>query len=252
MKKKIISLIRKIEKKNGIKVLFAVESGSREWGFASEDSDYDVRCVHLSKKDRYLSLNPPSEQIDCMEGNIDIVSWDIRKFFSLFLKSNPTVSEWLSSNSVYIEKKFWKYSKKDLLGLFNRGFSRNRLQNHYISLAKKNYSKYICNASGEASLKKYVYILRALGCVDYIEKTKSLPPLNWKFSSIYSPAEIRDKFREIVDMKKHSEKAKGARIAELDKWIEKKLLTYIEKDNERFSRKLVDSIIINTINQYSK
>ena len=32
-----------IEKKECVRILHAVESGSRAWGFASPDSDYDVR-----------------------------------------------------------------------------------------------------------------------------------------------------------------------------------------------------------------
>ena len=36
-----------IENEFGVKVLYAVESGSRGWGFANEDSDYDVRFIYV-------------------------------------------------------------------------------------------------------------------------------------------------------------------------------------------------------------
>ena len=91
MKKKIVALLKKLERKNKIKILFAVESGSREWGFASKDSDYDVRAVHFSPTERYLGLEKVPEQFELIKKNIDIVSWDIKKFASLFLKSNPTL-----------------------------------------------------------------------------------------------------------------------------------------------------------------
>jgi predicted nucleotidyltransferase len=45
MKKEILVKIKQFEKKNKVRILLAVESGSREWGFASEDSDYDIRCI---------------------------------------------------------------------------------------------------------------------------------------------------------------------------------------------------------------
>ena len=46
----ILSKIREIEEKENIKVLHAIESGSRAWGFASPDSDYDVRFIYVRNK----------------------------------------------------------------------------------------------------------------------------------------------------------------------------------------------------------
>ena len=37
--------LAEIEKKERVRVLYAVESGSRAWGVESPDSDYDVRFV---------------------------------------------------------------------------------------------------------------------------------------------------------------------------------------------------------------
>ena len=51
MKEKILQSLRKIEQDNNIKVLFACETGSRAWGFASPDSDYDVRFIYMHNKD---------------------------------------------------------------------------------------------------------------------------------------------------------------------------------------------------------
>lgn len=48
--------LMEIEKKENCKILLAVESGSRAWGFASPDSDYDVRFIYVRPKEHYLKL----------------------------------------------------------------------------------------------------------------------------------------------------------------------------------------------------
>jgi len=250
MKEKILEKLRKLEKEKNIKIIFAVESGSREWGFASDDSDYDVRCVHVSNENNYLSLFTKNEQVDLLEDNIDIVSWDIRKFFNLFLKSNPTVSEWLSSKLIYVSKDFNKIKKEDLHKIFSEGFSRSKIKQHYISLAKQNYEKYI-NKDSEVSLKKYVYILRAFGCIEYINNTNSLPPLNWKLSSKFLSENICKIFSELVELKKNSESTKGKRNETLDRWIEQKLNEKVEKQEDHFNIDFIDKLVIETIKQYS-
>ena len=50
MREKIQEQLRRIEEAENIKILLAVESGSRAWGFASPDSDYDVRFVYICHK----------------------------------------------------------------------------------------------------------------------------------------------------------------------------------------------------------
>ncbi len=246
MKEEIIKKINKIEKEKGVRIILAVESGSREWGFSSEDSDYDIRCVHVYPSDRYLGIEPVQQQIELIENNIDIVSWDIHKFFELFLKSNPTVSEWLSSKEIYIEKGFGKYSKEKLRAIFEQGFSRSKIKNHYLSLAKQNYAKYI-NIRGEVSLKKYVYVLRALGCIEYLNKTNSLPPLNWELSSKYLDKNIKNIFAENVELKKITESKKGKRNVILDKFIEGELMKSFEEDKTDFNKDEINKIVIEAI-----
>ena len=45
MKETVLEALARIEREHDVSVLLAVESGSRAWGFASPDSDYDVRFV---------------------------------------------------------------------------------------------------------------------------------------------------------------------------------------------------------------
>ena len=53
MRDRILEELRRIEDTENVKVLLAVESGSRAWGFASPDSDYDVRFIYVRRTEEY-------------------------------------------------------------------------------------------------------------------------------------------------------------------------------------------------------
>ena len=55
--------LHEIEKRENCRILLAVESGSRAWGFASPDSDYDVRFIYVRDRESYLKLNRPRDVI---------------------------------------------------------------------------------------------------------------------------------------------------------------------------------------------
>src|SRR5688572_25164319 len=81
-----------IEQEHRVQVIFCCESGSRAWGFASTDSDYDVRFIYLQHLDWYMSIDL-EERRDIIETPIedvwDINGWDLRKALRLLRKSNP-------------------------------------------------------------------------------------------------------------------------------------------------------------------
>ena len=69
-----------IEEKEGVRILHAVESGSRAWGFASPDSDYDVRFVYVRPQAEYLRLDEPRDVIEWqLDEVLDINGWDLKK-----------------------------------------------------------------------------------------------------------------------------------------------------------------------------
>ena len=104
MEKLICSKLHEIEKENNVKILLAVESGSRAWGFASPDSDYDVRFIYVRPKDDYLRLENVRDVIELpIDDVLDINGWDLQKTLRLLCKSNPTLFEWFSSPIVYLE-----------------------------------------------------------------------------------------------------------------------------------------------------
>jgi predicted nucleotidyltransferase len=78
--------------------LLYVESGSRLWGIASPDSDYDVRGFHIQSVHQYFDFKRHRDIIELIDGDFDFVSYDIHKMFNLLAKSNPTVLEWIRSH----------------------------------------------------------------------------------------------------------------------------------------------------------
>ncbi|MEK6859354.1 MAG: nucleotidyltransferase domain-containing protein [Nanoarchaeota archaeon] len=231
MRSKIIKSIKEAEKKHNVNILWAIESGSRAWGFASEDSDYDIRCMHIGKTDSYLGLFQPPLQINYLEGKIDLESWDIKKFAQLTLKSNPQIAEWLRSPIVYIDSpirlKFRRY--------FDQGCSLEFLRQHYISMARQNYHKYM-GIGVSHSCKKYLYVLRGIACANYIEKEKKLPPLPYKDAIPYLPKYTQDFFERCVIQKNTTEKAEILSDERVSNFIDSSLSQSSGKVNAKFKK----------------
>ena len=98
MRNTILNMLAQIEQENHVKIIYAVESGSRAWGFASPDSDYDVRYIYIRRTEEYLCVN---ERKDTIEGPVndvlDFSGWDIRKTLELLRRTNPSLMESLLS-----------------------------------------------------------------------------------------------------------------------------------------------------------
>lgn len=100
----IRAALSQLEVKESVKILFAVESGSRAWGFPSKDSDYDVRFVYVRKPWDYINVYQRRDVIERpITDVLDISGWDLSKAFGLLRKSNPALMEWLQSPIVYQE-----------------------------------------------------------------------------------------------------------------------------------------------------
>ena len=101
-----------IEKKENVRIIYACESGSRAWGFASEDSDYDVRFVYVRQNQDYLRLDDTRDVIEAELNDVyDISGWDVQKLLRLLMKSNPTIFEWAASPIVYRTSEDWNKVK---------------------------------------------------------------------------------------------------------------------------------------------
>lgn len=173
----ILRRIEAAEKEHGVRVLLAVESGSRAWGFESPNSDYDARFIYANRQDWYLSVGL-EEQRDVIEyaivDDIDLNGWDLRKALRLFWRSNPTFVEWVQSPLVYAEHTAFAAQVR---GFLAQVYSCESGVHHYRSMAKTNFRSYL---QGElVALKKYFYVLRPLLAVRWLERYGRAAPIEF-------------------------------------------------------------------------
>jgi uncharacterized protein len=173
----ILSRLHNAEQEHGVRILLAIESGSRAWGFASPNSDFDVRFIYARSSDWYLAVDLEDRR-DVIEyaitDDIDLNGWDVRKALRLLLRSNPAFVEWIQSPIQYIVAgSFLERVNKILPDVYTL---RNGMH-HYRSMAKTNYRGYL--RSEQVPLKKYFYVLRPLLAVQWIERYQSPPPIEF-------------------------------------------------------------------------
>ena len=172
MKEIITAKLAEIEKKENVRVIHAVESGSRAWGFASPDSDYDVRFIYVRPKEFYLKLEKTRDVIEWqLDETLDINGWDLQKALRLLHTSNPTLFEWSNSPIVYKTTDEWSYIQKEINNYF---LAKSGLY-HYLSTATSNYREYL--KGDTVKLKKYFYVVRPLLACKWILDKNCPPPM---------------------------------------------------------------------------
>jgi predicted nucleotidyltransferase len=175
MRAQIMQALRDIEATHDVTVLFACESGSRGWGFASPDSDYDVRFIYVNRLPWYLTVQPRRDVIEVpISGDLDINGWDLRKALGLMRESNPTLLEWLRSPIVYRDD---AVAMPRFRALSEAVFSNARGWHHYTSMAKKNFREHL--QADEVRYKKYLYVLRPLLAARWIRAQPGVPPMRF-------------------------------------------------------------------------
>ena len=251
MKKNIRKLLKRLEKENKIKILFAIENGSRAWGMASKDSDYDVRFVYFRKAKDYLKLDKDDDVINIAydkdlnpceaQGSlIDMSGFDIYKYLKLLLASNPTTIEWLNSPIVYYGK-----NKLSLRNYIKENFQQERLFHHYFSLFRKNYWEFI--QQGKAiTYKKYLYSMRGLLNAKYVYEFDKIPPIDFRQTVFEAkniiPEDVYKKIQEVIEIKsKGQERDTILRIAEFDELFNIEL----NKEYKNFNSRKPDVKVFN-------
>lgn len=225
MKKKILSALEKIEKDNAVKIIYAIESGSRMWGFASEDSDYDIRFIYISRPDFYLSVSKRRDCIDFIdkENDLDFSGWDLKKALGLLYKSNMSLYEWLSSPIVYRTSPEIERFRK----LSHSFWDLKALIYSYIHLSRHNYEVYIRNRNS-VRLKKYLYILRTILACAFMEKRNCPPCITIpELLPFAEDSYARDFLLKIIEVKKQGELKTDRPDLRINSWIEHNIEHYM-------------------------
>ena len=159
---RIADTLDRIANEQSVELHYACESGSRAWGFASDDSDFDVRFIFVRPVEEYLTLKPRRDVIELpIIDDLDVNGWDIFKACRLLQKSNPPLLEWLGSPTVYIENTGIAQQLRDQA---REHFSARACCEHYLSMAQAVYETYV-NDREVVIRKKYLYVLRPLACI---------------------------------------------------------------------------------------
>jgi predicted nucleotidyltransferase len=197
--------LARVEHENDVKVLFACESGSRGWGFASPDSDYDVRFIYVNRVDWYLTVFPGRDVIELPISDVyDVSGWDLRKALGLLRNGNATLVEWLSSPVVYKADGTFLC---DLRAAAEQAHRPERAFHHYLHMASKNYREYL---RGEVvRLKKYLYVLRPLLACLWIEQGRGPVPMRFQdlVDALVTDGGLRDAIAELLVIKRKAKES---------------------------------------------
>lgn len=196
----IPSHLRDIEHEHNVKILLAVESGSRAWGFESANSDWDVRFIYVHKPEWYFKVNEQRDVIEHMyEDDVDLVGWELRKALALLRKSNPSLLEWFNSPIVYYKDEDFV---KRIREIEKDYFNPIRTMYHYNHIYIKHDERYLQKQG--YPMKRFLYYLRGILACKWIESNKSLPPVAFKelLDATVEDKAVKVKIDELIRLKK--------------------------------------------------
>jgi uncharacterized protein len=194
----ILSSLAALEADAGIRVLYACESGSRAWGFASQDSDWDVRFFFVWPQREYLRVRPPEDHMHRdLPGDLDITGWDLRKALNQAAKSSASVLEWLGSPQVYFDRDGFADRHRPLA---HACFRVRPSVHHYLGLAKR-----LWLAAGDGSAlngKKCLYVMRATLCARWALLHGTPPPVAFsELLPLVNDASLLEEIHHLVALK---------------------------------------------------
>jgi len=143
-------------------LLFVTISGAHLYGFASADSDYDLRGVHILPPAEVMGLGEPRETIEVMRKpetpqdiELDLVTHDVKKFMLLMLRKNGYVLEQLYSPLVVHTTPEHEELRNLGAGCITRHHSH-----HYLGFARTQWSLF--QKEDPPRVKPLLYVYRVL------------------------------------------------------------------------------------------
>lgn len=247
--KEINEKLDEIEKKENVRILHAIESGSRAWGFASPDSDYDVRFIYVRRREDYLRLDESRDVIEWqLDDVLDINGWDLKKALKQFARGNATLFEWSGSPIVYRTTDEWSRIRE----VSKQYFSEKSAVYHYYGTANSTYQEYL--KGDTVRYKKYFYALRPLLAAEYIEKYHTAPPVLFDdLLKLDLDPELKTAIDELLEAKKRTtEKEENPQMPVIKRYIEEeiqkqKVIADELADDHNRNWSALDKVFIETI-----
>lgn len=194
---RIEAALAQTEREHRVRIVVAVESGSRAWGFPSPDSDWDVRFIYARPASAYLSIEQAPETIEAAaDPPLDVNGWDIRKALRLISRSNAVALEWLVSPVRY---RALGDGPARLLAFARECASLPALAYHYDRLARAS----LADAGPSAPGKRYLYALRPALALTWLRQRRTPPPMDVPslLAGIDIPGEVSAALTELIARK---------------------------------------------------
>ena len=201
MRDKIMTLLRELEIKNNIKILMAVNYGSRCCGYSSDESDWDVRFIYVHRPEWYFSIAKTEDVIEMMveEEHLDIEGYDLKKALNLLARTNPIESDWLHANDYYILDEDFLQT---MLSFESQCYNSHHAMYHFYSISVKHNQRYL---DKEVTLKRFIYYMRGLLSCRWVEQHGCHPPVNVDKLidvTITDNENVREKAHHLLELKR--------------------------------------------------
>jgi len=199
IQQEILNKLQSTEATHDVKIIHAIESGSRGWGFAAKDADYDCRFIYVRPQDWYLSVQARTEFIEyAVDEVFDIRGYDISRVLKYIARPDIAVYEWLSSNEIYIRN---NALVSQLQALTVAYFNPVPTSWHYLKLAERMYDAVA--STDQAKIKKYYYILRPIANLNYIWQHRKMPHMEYTrtIAEIEMPSDVLSAIQGLTQIK---------------------------------------------------
>ena len=255
IKATIPSHLDSIEHQYNVKVLLAVESGSRAWGFESQNSDWDVRFIYVHKPEWYFTVQEKRDVIEHVyEDDVDAVGWELRKALTLLGKNNPSILEWINSPIVYYRDDAFVARIREVADRF---FNPIRSMYHYNHIYMKHDERYLQKEG--CPMKRFLYYLRGVLACKWIEQHQTLPPVPFKqlVGATVEDEALRAMIDELLRLKKNGAECDMLAVPnELVEYARNMANYYNERietfrpQMEKASYDVLDAILLDMVNAY--
>ena len=202
IRERISKHLREIEEQHHIKILYAVESGSRAWGFSSPDSDLDVRFIYVHEPEWYFHIEEQKDTIEQMfPDETDMSGWELKKALRLFKSSNPSLFEWIHSPIIYqMDETFIN----EIRQMETQYFLKEKAMFHYNHIYKKHNDRYIKDYG--LPLKRFLYYLRGILVCKWLSDKGTIPPVRFTelVNATVEDTDMKAKIAHLLELKKRS------------------------------------------------